>query len=230
MRDLEIMAKDFIDYVIIPARGGSKRIPHKNMAKFNGKPMLEISIDLAKKVSKNVIVSSEDSKILEFATNLNAKSLKRDNSLASDFTPTLPVIIDAIKKCDISPQDSVLCLYATAMFANREIILQALELLKNGAGSYIVPVIENAKVMRSFKLENGKIDFIFKDFMDTRSQDLPKTYNDAGQFYLGYASSFLAEIPLLSHASYTIEMPLAWDIDTPQDLHIAQLLHCHHCL
>lgn len=217
-----------IDYVIIPARGGSKRIPHKNLALFNGISMLERSITLAQSVSKNVIVSSEDSKILDFAYSLNAMPFKRENSLASDNAPTLPVIsnvLQALKKEQKIKKDSIiLCLYATAMFATKELILQSLNLLKQESCAYVVPVIENARVLRSFTLENNRLNFIFKEYMDTRSQDLPKTYNDAGQFYLGYASSFLDSIALLGESSLAIEMPLAYDIDTPKDLQIAEIL------
>ena len=85
-----------IDCVIIPARGGSKRIPRKNMQPFCGIPMLEISIELAKKLSDNVIVSSDDYSMLEFAKNLGAYPLLRDKALADDMTPTLPVIIHAL--------------------------------------------------------------------------------------------------------------------------------------
>lgn len=216
--------KNYIDYVVIPARGGSKRIPHKNLALFNGKPMLEITINLAKKVSKNVIISSEDSKILNFAKNMGVEILQRDITLADDFTPTLPVIIDAIKRCDIESSKNVLCLYPTAMFATKSNILNALEILQCKNVAYIVPVIENAKVMRAFTLQDSKINFIFKEFINTRSQDLKKTYNDAGQFYLGYAKSFLAQIPLLGELSYALEIQNAWDIDTKQDLKIAEML------
>ncbi|MWV61451.1 pseudaminic acid cytidylyltransferase [Helicobacter saguini] len=216
--------KNYIDYVVIPARGGSKRIPHKNLALFNGKPMLEIAINLAKEVSKNVIISSEDSKILNFAKNLKVDILEREKSLADDFTPTLPVIIDTINRCNIESNKSVLCLYPTAMFATKSNIFEALELLMSKNVAYIVPVIENAKVMRSFTLEDSKINFIFKEFMNTRSQDLKKTYNDAGQFYLGFAKSFLQEIPLLGESSHALEIQNAWDIDTPNDLKIAEML------
>lgn len=216
--------KNYIDYVVIPARGGSKRIPHKNLALFNGKPMLEITINLAKEVSKNVIISSEDSKILNFAKNMGVEILQRDITLADDFTPTLPVIIDVIKRCDIESSKSLLCLYPTAMFATKSNILNALEILQCKNVAYIVPVIENAKVMRAFTLQDSKINFIFKEFINTRSQDLKKTYNDAGQFYLGYAKSFLAQIPLLGEFSYALEIQNAWDIDTKQDLKIAEML------
>ncbi len=228
-----------IDCVVIPARGGSKRILHKNMQPFLGIPMIQRSINLAKEISNFVIVSSDDLNILEEAKKNGAYPLKRDTRLADDFTPTLPVIIDAIKPFindkknkkinnnikTIESNSSVLCLYATAMFATKDLILQAhniLEKYKNA--TYIVSILENKKIFRSFKKNNGFIEFIFPNFMNTRSQDLEESFCDAGQFYLGYAKSFLSQIPLLGEKSMGIELKYGWDIDTPLDLTIAEVI------
>ena len=360
-----------IDCVIIPARGGSKRIPRKNMQPFCGIPMLERSIELAKKLSDNVIVSSDDYSMLEFAKNLGAYPLLRDKALADDMTPTLPVIIHALLpfikadsfdkglldskllfsslldsntlrhksqnnksldssdchiKCreissvtnkditpfskaqydrildsknsilnpsahiefdkklksnnhaqstenantsdskntkdshhisdksqnktffenhkstlknnnttqnkpalQIFPHSKVLCLYATAMFATEEIILESCFMLdKNPSTAYIVAMLEASKTFRSFCLdESGHLNFLFPEFISTRSQDLPKAFIDAGQFYLGRAESFLKEIPLLGDKSIGIIMQYAHDIDTMLDLAIAESLFSH---
>lgn len=213
-----------IDYAILPARGGSKRIPHKNLALFNGKSMLERSINLAQSVAKNVIVSSEDSIILQKAKELNAIPFTRDNQLANDFTPTLPVIKNVIETLKINLDSIILCLYPTAMFATKEMIIESLELLKQTNSAYIVPVIENTKAARTFMLVDSKINFIFKEYINTRSQDLPKIYNDAGQFYLGCAKSFVAEIALLGERSRALVIENAIDIDTPFDLDMAQFI------
>lgn len=257
-----------IECVIIPARGGSKRIIKKNMQLFCGIPMLERSIDLAKKLSDNVIVSSDDYEILEFATNLGAYPLLRDEDLSNDITPTLPVVIHALLpfiKVDsfdkslidslylltqksnnhishtysnsmqyndnkitlqVVPHSKILCLYATAMFATENIISQSCSMLdENTNASYIVAILESSKVFRSFSLNNeGHLKFLFPQFIDTRSQDLPKSFIDAGQFYLGRASSFLSKIPLLGEKSMGISMQYAHDIDTMLDLSIAESL------
>ncbi len=235
-----------IDCVVIPARGGSKRILHKNMQPFLGIPMLERSIHLAKEISNFVIVSSDDTNILEFAKKLDVYSFKREAILSDDFTPTLPVVINALmpfldnetlnfigktnnNKADIiahkiSLNSSILCLYATAVFATKELVLKSFDILKsNKEVAYIISTIDNKKVFRSFTTnENGFIDFIFKEYINTRSQDLKQAFCDAGQFYLGYAKSFLSEIPMLGEKSISMPLEYAWDIDTPLDLIIAQ--------
>lgn len=298
-----------IDCVIIPARGGSKRIKHKNMQPFCGTPMLERSIETAKMVSECVIVSSDDLKILEFSKLKGAYPLLRDEVLADDITPTLPVIRhslmpfldeaakDFVVKLEVKnsqnikdlPKDStlnngknkieskkedskkthnqqvpkdkkefknnfneetqrkaynsmianiplqislhskVLCLYATAMFATKDIILESCAMLdKNQPDekvAYIVSIIEAGKVFRSFTRNDcGFLQFMFPQFMNTRSQDLPQSFFDAGQFYLGFAKSFLAQIPLLGQKSIGITLQHAHDIDTMLDLQIAESL------
>lgn len=244
-----------IDCVIIPARGGSKRIEHKNLQPFCGIPMLERSIKLAKMVSDYVIVSSDDLAILAFAKLKGAYPLMRDKALADDITPTLPVIIHAlfplldkeamefatkIKEKEeyyynnmieniplqISLHSKVLCLYATAMFATEDMLLESCAMIdKNPQASYIVSIVELAKVFRSFTCnDSGFLEFMFPQFINTRSQDLPKAFFDAGQFYLGYTKSFLEKIPLLGQKSLGIELEYAHDIDTPLDLIIAESL------
>lgn len=256
---MPIRQQKFIDCVIIPARGGSKRILHKNLTPFLGVPMLERSIQLAKKVSNYVIVSSDDNDVLQCASRLDVIPMQRDHILASDITPTLPVLHHLVmqllksnekstctnqdnqyhkiynidkehKKSKSLPslnQDSiVLCLYATAMFANEYYIEEAYNaLLNNPLASYAVSVIDNQKACRSFALSNnGYIEFLFPQFIEKRSQDLPQIYNDAGQFYLGFAKSYINNIALLGNNSIAIKMDIAYDIDTQQDLAIAELL------
>lgn len=276
-----------IDCVIIPARGGSKRIKHKNMQSFCGVPMLGRSIKTAQMVSDCVIVSSDDLEILEFAKLQGAYPLLRDKTLACDMTPTLPVITHSIlpfldneakdfmvdraknfstnsllkdsklkdktesKKVDsklkahnkeelqyaayndinakiplISLESKVLCLYATAMFATQDDIIRASCMLDENLGAaYIVSIIEAAKVFRSFTCTDSRfLEFMFPQFMDTRSQDLPKAFFDAGQFYLGRANSFLEQIPLLGQKSMGLTLEYAHDIDTMLDLKIAESL------
>ncbi|RDU73468.1 pseudaminic acid cytidylyltransferase [Helicobacter aurati] len=227
-----------IDCVIIPARGGSKRIPQKNLLPFLGIPMLERSILLAKSVSANVIVSSDDEKILKFASEFEVIALPREAHLASDMSPTLPVLHHIVTQLLGSSSDSslalpllhahstVLCLYPTAMFTERDSIAKACRLLlDNPSSAYIVAIFSNQKALRSFTLDNEKnIQFLFPQFLTTRSQDLPLTYNDAGQFYLGFAKSYADNIPLLGNKSKGLELEIAHDIDTYQDLAIAQCL------
>ncbi|RDU66405.1 hypothetical protein CQA53_03880 [Helicobacter didelphidarum] len=267
-----------MDCVIIPARGGSKRIPRKNLAKFLGISMLERSIHTAKLVSDCVIVSSEDNEILESARQLGVYTLKREKEFADDFTPTLPVIASVVYKIlsdgarkqfhdymqqdiymnnlaltqsnvetikhtlqyiQFAPQTSneaqnlavfdlhstILCLYATSMFATQDSLLQALHCIHTQQSAYVVSIIQNAKNFRSFTHnEEGYFQFIFPQYMHTRSQDLPEAFNDAGQFYLGFAKSFLFHIPILGKQSLGVELEYAWDIDSPQDLAIAETL------
>ena len=219
----------FIDCVIIPARGGSKRIPRKNLSLLNGRTLLERSIDLAKKVGSLVVVSSEDKEILDIATKSGALALKREDYLANDTATTLEVLHSAaleLLKSHLRPESSVLCLYATALFANEKILKKALEKLKaNKHLAYVVSVVENRGFHRALKFNaEGTLEFLQRGFEDSRTQDLPRVYNDAGQFYLGLASSFASNVALLGHSSAGIELEIAQDIDRPLDLEIAKKL------
>lgn len=259
-----------IDCVIIPARGGSKRIKNKNLTLFLGKSMLERSIEIAQQVSKYVIVSSDNEHILNVAKQNGAYPFTRNQELANDFTQTLPVIANALYpmlhnnalqhleslqkenkdfnkqaqildyttitqtqlnyiKANISLQltleSKILCLYPTAMFASKDSISQAYQILENNPSlAYVVSALQNDKIWRGFYMNNENINFLFPNFMQTRSQDLTPAFNDAGQFYLGFAKSFLYGIPILGNQSGIVVLDKAWDIDTMLDLKIAELL------
>ncbi len=212
-----------IDSVIIPARGGSKRIKHKNLRDFLGKPMILRAIEVAKSVCDNIIVSSDSDEILQIARDSGTKARLRE-CFADDTSTTLQVMKYVLENEGIDENAIVLCLYPTAMFATTKSIESSLALLSSDV-AYVVPVVENAKVFRSFECREGRIEFLFRDFVSTRTQDLPKCYCDSGQFYLGYARNFLSNIPILSNKSAMFELPFALDIDREEDLAMAEALY-----
>lgn len=216
-----------IDVVIIPARGGSKRIKNKNLTPFLGEPMLSIAIKLAQKVSSNVIVSSDSQNILDFALKFGVTIIERGEELSNDLIPTLPVIKHALmelkKIIDIKQHSAVLCLYPTAMFSTSEDILSAFKMLESNKYDYIATVTKTS-VFRSFELRNNCIKFLFENYKNERTQDLPPIFRDAGQFYLGFAKSFLEEREILGGNTYGLILENAVDIDTSFDLKLAECI------
>lgn len=212
-----------IDYVIIPARGGSKRIKNKNICEFLGRPMIFRAIDVAQDVSRNVVVSSDSDLILSMVRSEFSHCILHDRpvSLATDSTPTLPVITEVLNNLQVS-HDAVVCvLYPTAMFASSEHLRNALYLLQPDC--YVVSVVKNDKCHRTFAIKNGRMQITFD--VTKRTQDFCSMYNDAGQFYIGYARNFLDGVPLLGGSSCCYDIGICCDIDTMSDLLIAQAIY-----
>lgn len=167
-------------------------------------------------ILKDVLKNDKNSKKLP-----ESKNTKKANKNSYGDISNIPL--------QISLRSKVLCLYATAMFATEDVILESCFMLdKNPNASYIVSIIEASKVFRSFTCtDSGFLQFMFPQFMDTRSQDLPQAFFDAGQFYLGFAKSFLAKIPLLGQKSMGISLKYAHDIDSMLDLLVAESIFKH---
>ncbi len=176
---------------------------------------------------------SFDESLLDFLHVNIQKTYTQDNQIQQeDFIESIKNMMQWQEDKPIlhlTPHSKVLCLYATAMFATEQIILESCTLLDtNSNAAYVVAMLEASKVFRSFCLNgSGYLNFLFQDFINTRSQDLPQAFIDAGQFYLGKAESFLMQIPLLGEKSMGIKMAYAHDIDTMLDLAIAESLFKH---
>lgn len=218
---------------MIPARGGSKRIPGKNIKLFYGKPIIAYSIEaaLASGCFDEVIVSTDDQEIAEVAKKYGAKiPFLRPDNIADDFATTNDVIKHAIQwyqeKGNIVEQ--LCCIYATAPFITSADILKGYELLTEecdfvfSAGEFSFPI------QRAIKIADDRSVNMFEPEHElTRSQDLEPSFHDAGQFYWGQAQSFLDGKGFFSSRSKAVILPKerVQDIDTPSDWAFAEKLY-----
>jgi pseudaminic acid cytidylyltransferase len=211
---------------VIPARGGSKRIPRKNIRPFAGRPMIGYAIGAAREsgLFEHVIVSTDDAEIAEISRSLGAETpFTRPPELSDDHTPTVPVIAHAIRQCremGINPAE-VCCLYACVPFVLADDLVLGLNLLqKCGGKGYVFPVVRfPAAIQRSLKrLPGGELVPFDQRYMNTRTQDLEPAYYDAGQFYWGFAESWLSALPVHANA-HSLVLPewRAVDIDDEDD-------------
>ncbi len=183
---------------VIPARGGSKRIPRKNIKQFSGKPMIAwaISIALESNLFDEVVVSTDDDEIANVARGWGAKTpFVRPANLADDITPTVPVVAHAVTACSNLGWDIeyACCIYPCAPFLQVSDLVDALNMLLACNADFVYPVTEYAHpVQRSMRrLSSGKMQFYSPEFELTRTQDLEKSYHDAGQFYWGKVPAWL---------------------------------------
>lgn len=215
-----------MNLAIIPARGGSKRIPRKNIKLFCGKPMIAWSIEAASACGcfDRIIVSTDDEEIAQVAKQWGAEvPFIRPKSLADDYTGTLPVIRQAIEELESQGAkiDEVCCIYATAPFVTPEDLRQGREKLHQANASYAFSITSYPfPIQRAIRLDhNGRVAMFQPEHFATRSQDLEEAYHDAGQFYWGRVSAWLQETPFFSHDSVGVLLArhLVQDVDTPED-------------
>jgi N-acylneuraminate cytidylyltransferase len=211
---------------VIPARGGSKRIPRKNIKEFCGKPMIAWSIEAAIRSGcfDQVVVSTDDAEIADVARQYGASvPFMRPAELSDDYTGTLPVIRHAIEWFNGQGQtvEQVCCLYATAPFVRVEDIQRGLQILEETGSDYAFSVTSYAfPIQRAIRLtEQGRVEMFSPEHFNTRSQDLEEAYHDAGQFYWGRASAWLQGKMIFSPDSAPVLLPRhrVQDIDTPDD-------------
>ncbi len=219
---------------IIPARGGSKRIPRKNIKDFNGKPMIAYSIEaaLTSKCFDEVIVSTDDKEIARLSERYGAIApFLRPESLANDHAGTLPVVKHAIEWCEQHdlPPDEVCCLYATAPFVTASSLQKAYQQLQRTQADYCFTVTSFPfPIQRAIKVTaNNRVEMFQPENFNTRSQDLEEAFHDAGQFYWGKAEPFKNMELLFSDKSSPFILPRhrVQDIDTPEDWVRAELMH-----
>jgi len=221
-----------MDIAIIPARGGSKRIPRKNIKTFNGKPMIAYAIDAA--ISSNlfdhVIVSTDDLEIADIARKFGANvPFIRPAELANDHAATVPVVAHAIRFAkDLGWNINLACcIYPCVPFIKNEDIVEARKLLLESSAQYSFPVTEfPAAIQRSLKLDAERlVKSFYPEFEKMRSQDLEPAYYDAGQFYWGMVESWISENPLHANGvGYVIPSWRVVDIDTKDDWSRAELI------
>jgi len=211
---------------VIPARGGSKRIPGKNIKDFNGKPMIQWSIEAARasNVFDNIIVSTDDEEIAEISNSLGAwVPFRRPKELSDDYTNTTDVIAHATKWCLDQELDAkiVCCLYATSPFVLPSDLVEAHRIIDTENWQYVFSASEySSPIFRSFEqLESGGVKMFYPEKFETRSQDLPKAFYDAGMFYMAKSEAWLQGLRVFDSHSFPLKIP-NWriqDIDTPED-------------
>jgi pseudaminic acid cytidylyltransferase len=219
---------------VIPARGGSKRIPRKNIRPFAGRPIIAWSIDAAKRsgLFDHVIVSTDDAEIEAVAVAHGAEvPYRRPAELADDMTGLNPVMQHALRwYADRGePASALCCIYPTAPFVEPRYLREGYERLSASGASFVLSVTTYAfQVQRAVRLApGGEVLPLFPEYGLTRSQDLDEVYHDAGQFYWGRPEAFMNEIAPLSPASVAVVLPryMVQDIDTPEDWRRAELMY-----
>jgi pseudaminic acid cytidylyltransferase len=218
---------------IIPARGGSKRIPRKNIKEFCGKPMIAYSIEAAigSKLFDRVIVSTDDEEIARVAKRYGAEvPFMRPSELSDDHTATIPVIAHAITELQKEgPVEIACCIYATAPFIEVRYLKEAYEALRKNQSDYAFSATSFAfPIQRAIRLnEDQSVEMFNPEHFNTRSQDLEEAYHDAGQFYFGTAQAWLEAKPIFAKTSTAVILPRhrVQDIDTMEDFHRAELMY-----
>lgn len=218
-----------MNIAIIPARGGSKRIPRKNIKSFCGKPMIAYSIEAALNSGcfDRVVVSTDDSEIANIAVECGAEvPFIRPEKLSDDYSTTMDVIQHAILALNLNDNDCVCCIYATAPFVTALFLKQGLEQLIKEDIDYTFSATEfSFPIQRAFKLNNAqRVELFQPEYENTRSQDLESAYHDAGQFYWGTVNAFSKGNPIFSKKSMPVILPImhVQDIDTQSDWEIAE--------
>lgn len=218
--------------LIIPARGGSKRIPKKNIKDFLGKPIIAYSIEAAitSGLFDEIMVSTDDESIAEVAIKYGAKvPFMRSEKNSDDYATTFDVVEEVLSQYKSLHKifDYTCCLYACAPFAKANKLISAFQLLKKENFDSVVPIVPfGFPIQRAFKMdENNKISFFNPEFSITRSQDLERSYHDTGQFYWMNTVKCLEKKAIITDhtGSIVVSEIEAQDIDTEVDWKLAEL-------
>jgi pseudaminic acid cytidylyltransferase len=221
---------------VIPARGGSKRIPRKNIRPFAGKPMIGYSIESAQRsgLFDRIVVSTDDAEICSVARELGAEvPFIRPDILADDHTGTTEVIAHAVQWLSEHGNSisAVCCIYPTAPFIQSVDLIEGLRLMQTGRWRYVFAATRFvAPVYRAFRQTgDGGLEMLFPENFTVRSQDLPDVLHDAGQFYWGKAEAWLSRAKVFERDSTVVPIP-PWrvqDIDTEEDWQYAEAMAMH---
>ncbi|HMS04442.1 MAG TPA: pseudaminic acid cytidylyltransferase [Burkholderiaceae bacterium] len=222
-----------MNIAIIPARGGSKRIPRKNVRNFCGKPMLAWPIEAAKdsNLFGEILVSTDDEEIAEIATAYGAITpFIRPPELSNDHAGTAEVVVHALNwgRQQGWRVEAACCIYATAPFVTVNDLVRGLHVLRSSQCTYAFSVTDYpASIFRSFEpLREQGVRMVFPEMYHKRSQDLPTVWHDAGQFYWALPHTWLTDSCVFSKNSAPVFIP-RWrvqDIDTPDDWRRAELI------
>ncbi len=223
-----------MNLAIIPARGGSKRIPGKNIRPFCQKPLIAYSIEAAAQsgLFEKIIVSTDSEEIAEIAHRYGADvPFLRPAHLSDDHTGTRPVTNHAIEYCRehfFEPEFNC-CIYATAPFLQAKYLKQGLEALKIQSDKLFSFSVTSFPfpIQRAIALRDGHVEPMYPNDIWKRSQDLEEAFHDAGQFYWGTTQGYLSDKAIFSSESIPVVLPrhLVQDIDTHEDWNRAELMY-----
>jgi pseudaminic acid cytidylyltransferase len=223
-----------MNVAIIPARGGSKRIPKKNIQKMKGLPIIAWTIRSVIKsgIFDRVIVSTDSNQIANISKKYKAETpFTRPKNLSSDYTVTSAVIKHAIKWLEANNcnPENICCIYPTSASISSKDLKKGLKKLKSNKFNYVFSVQKNNNnIFRSFKKDNkGNLKMIFPQNYKKRTQDLGSVYNDAGQFYWAKTKTWLKQKKIFEGRSSIIEIPRSRsiDIDTLEDWKLAEKIY-----
>jgi N-acylneuraminate cytidylyltransferase len=216
---------------IIPARGGSKRIPKKNIKLFHGKPIIRYSIEIALKsnIFDDIYVTTDDIKIAEISKNCGAKIINRPKNIADDFSSSSEAVDNAINQLKNKGIifDYVCTIYATAPLLQEIYLQQGYNEIKKNISKMVFSVTSMPfPIQRTFKIINNRCKMFTPEYYKTRSQDLDEAYQDAGQFYWENINKKFTDIPF-GKDSIPIVLPryLVQDIDTIEDWKRAEIIY-----
>ena len=217
--------------VVIPARGGSKRIPRKNVKPFAGQPMIAHAIAAARKAAlfARIVVSTDDDEIAAVARDCGAEvPFIRPAELSDDHAGTLPVVAHALDALCWSDETPVCCLYPGVPLLDPVDLVRGHDLLRSSGCDFAFPVLAFASpVQRAMRRDaSGRVQPLNPEYSTTRTQDLEPAFHDAGQFYWGWPAAWRGGIsPHVDGATLILPAWRAVDIDTPDDWARAELLH-----
>ncbi|GAB5552444.1 MAG: pseudaminic acid cytidylyltransferase [Saprospiraceae bacterium] len=216
---------------IIPARGGSKRIPGKNIKDFLGQPIIAYSIQtaLASGLFSEVMVSTDDEKIASVAQAYGASvPFFRSKKNANDYATTVDVLLEVLNEYEKKHKafEYACCIYPTAPFTQAELLKKAFQLLIDKQADCVFPALPfSFPIQRAIKLDAaGKLSLFQPEHLNTRSQDLEKAFHDSGQFYWFNVENLQKKQALWTDNTYPIQISEmeAQDIDNPEDWVIAE--------
>ncbi len=216
---------------IITARGGSKRIPRKNIKDFNGKPIMAYSIEAAvgSEVFDKVMVSTEDEEIAEIGKHYGAEvPFYRSEQTAGDFATTTDVLNEVIAEYEKRGEkfDIIACIYPTAPFITPTRLREAVEKLGKSDADSLIPVVRfSFPPQRAMEIQDGYLIFRQPEYINARSQDLTPHFHDVGQFYVFRTESFKVNQRIMAGKILPMELPETevQDIDNPVDWELAEL-------
>lgn len=219
-----------MNLAIIPARGGSKRIPRKNIRPFLGKPIIAYSIETAlnSDLFEEVMVSTDDDEIIEVAKEYGASvPFKRSAENADDYATTADVILEVLQQYENLNKifDFCCCIYPTAPLMKTEDLKEGFNKLKEGYDT-VIPVVEfEYPVWRGVSLDNDHLKMVWPEYENKRSQDLSKVYHDVGQWYWFKGEEIKKRQTLftVNSAGIPIDTIFAQDIDEENDWKLAEM-------
>ena len=220
-----------MNIAIITARGGSKRIPHKNIKEFCGKPIIEYSIEAAKQagIFDTVMVSTDDNKIAEIAKNAGAEvPFMRSEETSNDYATTADGLMEVLEKYKERGirYENACCIYPTAPFVTGYKLRQAMEMLVKEKKDSVMPVVPfSFPPLRGMVINDGKLEYKWQEYAMKRSQDLEEIYHDCGQFYVFRVETFEKEKKLVTDntAGMIISELEVQDIDNETDWQLAEM-------